>query len=277
MLFRSVMLADMAGYITPQDLMRDGIHPSVEGNRKMAAVWDWAINEAHEKGWISAPPHSNNFNDGETTTTCKKEFASGANDPRSGTMVLFAGHSNIRTDGQKGPTQPNRRLHHRDQSSHRRSEQHTGGGPDSRECHQLRRLPLALIGLGPRQRERLKLAEDACAHPSPEHMSSVTVLQPEQRRTPPRGRSDPNPPANGHAISVLLGDVGRAMEECRDTRGARVKHRRNDTIGFLEPAVSTRKPPDYTPTRARLPDTSPSSSRPGRATTGTRWQRPRTR
>jgi hypothetical protein len=93
-----VILAEMAGYISPDELF-DRTHPQVIGQRKMAAVWDWAINEANRKGWLTEPTESGKFTDGEGTTTCKKELESGNEDPRGQVQVLYAGNSLIRDDG----------------------------------------------------------------------------------------------------------------------------------------------------------------------------------
>lgn len=94
-----VVLADMAdGFIVPEDI-HDGTHPTIEGNRKMAAVWDWAIDQANEKGWLSPPSESALFKDGDATTTCRKQFASGNQDVRSGRQVLYASNPVIHDDG----------------------------------------------------------------------------------------------------------------------------------------------------------------------------------
>lgn len=65
----------------------------------MAAVWDWAINRANEKGWLAGPSESGKFTDGERLTTCKKELGSGNHDPRGGRQVLHATNPVIRDDG----------------------------------------------------------------------------------------------------------------------------------------------------------------------------------
>jgi lysophospholipase L1-like esterase len=46
---KKILLADMnTGFITKKDLV-EGIHPNVEGYKKMSAVWEAAILEAREK------------------------------------------------------------------------------------------------------------------------------------------------------------------------------------------------------------------------------------
>ncbi|KFX87900.1 hypothetical protein V490_07963 [Pseudogymnoascus sp. VKM F-3557] len=94
-----VVLADMAdGFINGGDI-HDGTHPTVEGEKKMAAVWDWAIGKANEKGWITKPSESSKFTDGEGSTTCRKEYGSGKDAPGAGRKVLHASNSVIRDDG----------------------------------------------------------------------------------------------------------------------------------------------------------------------------------
>lgn len=66
----------MADSIGPE-FIHDGTHPTVDGEKRMAAVWDWAINSANEKGWLPGPSEPGNFTDGEGLTTCKKELGSG--------------------------------------------------------------------------------------------------------------------------------------------------------------------------------------------------------
>lgn len=78
-----VILADMAKFIGPE-FIHDGTHPTVKGEMRMAAVWDWAINSANEKGWLTRPSESGRFTDGEGSTTCKKELGSGNHDPAAG-------------------------------------------------------------------------------------------------------------------------------------------------------------------------------------------------
>lgn len=94
-----VILAEMAdGFITINDI-HDGTHPTVLGEQKMAAVWDYAIGLANDKGWISKPTDSSKFADGEGSTTCKKEYGSGNDDPRAGRQILYATDPIIRSDG----------------------------------------------------------------------------------------------------------------------------------------------------------------------------------
>ncbi|RYP05273.1 hypothetical protein DL764_003934 [Monosporascus ibericus] len=94
-----VVLADMAdGFITMDDI-HDGTHPTVLGEQKMAAVWDWAIAKANDKGWITKPTDSSKFSDGEGSTDCRKQYGSGKDDPRGGRQVLYASNSVIRDDG----------------------------------------------------------------------------------------------------------------------------------------------------------------------------------
>lgn len=93
-----VILADMAEFIGDEHI-HDGTHPTVDGEMRMAAVWDWAINRANEKGWLSEPSESGKFTDSEGTTTCKKELGSGNHDPRGGRQVLYASNPVIKDDG----------------------------------------------------------------------------------------------------------------------------------------------------------------------------------
>lgn len=94
-----VVLADMAdGFITAGDI-HDGTHPTVLGEQKMAAVWDWAIGKANDKGWFTKPSESSKFTDGEGSTECRKQYGSGNDDPRGGRQVLYAANSVIRDDG----------------------------------------------------------------------------------------------------------------------------------------------------------------------------------
>ncbi|KAG9249745.1 uncharacterized protein F5Z01DRAFT_631089, partial [Emericellopsis atlantica] len=93
-----VVLADMASFLTLDDI-HDGIHPDVEGEKKMAAVWVWAINYANDKGWITEPTDSGKFDDDQPSRTCRKELGSGAFDYRSGRQVLYARAGEIKNDG----------------------------------------------------------------------------------------------------------------------------------------------------------------------------------
>lgn len=96
-----VVLADMAGtFITLDDIIDGhGTHPTTEGQRKMAAVWDWEINQASEKGWISEPSESSRFSDDKVGTDCRKEFVSGNADFRAGREILFASDPLVKDDG----------------------------------------------------------------------------------------------------------------------------------------------------------------------------------
>lgn len=95
-----VVLADMvAGDFINSSHIHDDTHPNREGNRRMASVWTWAINEANARGWLSAPSESSLFSDGEGSTTCRKSFGSGNGDVKSGRQVLHASNKIIRDDG----------------------------------------------------------------------------------------------------------------------------------------------------------------------------------
>ena len=94
-----VILAEMAdGFITTGDL-HDGTHPTPEGQRKMAAVWDYAIGKANDAGWIKKPSDSGKFTDTGGSTTCRKEYASGNDDIRGGRKILSAADPVIANDG----------------------------------------------------------------------------------------------------------------------------------------------------------------------------------
>ncbi|GKU09908.1 unnamed protein product [Fusarium langsethiae] len=93
-----VVLAEMQPFLQLEDI-HDKTHPTILGERKMAAAWVWAINVAHDRGWIQPPKQSSAFADGDGTTTCRKTFGSGASDGRSGRHILFAADSLIRDDG----------------------------------------------------------------------------------------------------------------------------------------------------------------------------------
>lgn len=93
-----VVLAEMTGFIGPGDI-HDQTHPNVVGQKKMAAVWDWAINYANERGWLAPPTESGKFTDGEGTNTCAKELASGDEDPRGQVQILFASNPLVKSDG----------------------------------------------------------------------------------------------------------------------------------------------------------------------------------
>src|SRR5690606_38970127 len=55
--------------------IRDGIHPTTEGSKRMAAVWIHAINRAIENGWIKEPLYSKIGDDG-VNFTCEKSYGS---------------------------------------------------------------------------------------------------------------------------------------------------------------------------------------------------------
>ncbi|KAI0967672.1 carbohydrate esterase family 3 protein [Xylaria arbuscula] len=76
---QKIQLADMNdGFITLDHILSCGTHPTIEGQRRMAAVWGLAIQEIEERGdWFQAPS-SNVYN-------------SGAQDPRNGMQVLRGG------------------------------------------------------------------------------------------------------------------------------------------------------------------------------------------
>ncbi|CAM1507911.1 Fc.00g047590.m01.CDS01 [Cosmosporella sp. VM-42] len=58
---KHIVLADMAdGFITLSDIGTDGVHPTDGGYKKMAAVWNKAINTAYGLNWLKAPIASNN-------------------------------------------------------------------------------------------------------------------------------------------------------------------------------------------------------------------------
>ncbi|KAF4445873.1 hypothetical protein F53441_10435 [Fusarium austroafricanum] len=93
-----VVLAEMQPFLSISDI-HDGTHPTILGEKKMAAAWVWAINVAHDRGWIKAPKQSSAFSDSEGSSTCRKKFGSGASDSRSGRQILFASDPLIRDDG----------------------------------------------------------------------------------------------------------------------------------------------------------------------------------
>ncbi|PVH89001.1 carbohydrate esterase family 3 protein [Cadophora sp. DSE1049] len=94
-----ILLADMDdGFITLNDIW-DGAHPTMEGARKMAAVWMRAINQANEKNWFSKPRDDVSFVDGDGKTTCEKRYTSGNDDPRGHPQILSASDPLIVDDG----------------------------------------------------------------------------------------------------------------------------------------------------------------------------------
>lgn len=103
---KRVVLADMNdGFILDDDISDeiggkpDNTHPTMEGFRKMAAVWRVAIAEGQDKGWIEAPSDDVDFKDGEASNECNKESGSGNADPRGKTKVLTGASSLIKDDG----------------------------------------------------------------------------------------------------------------------------------------------------------------------------------
>ncbi|SCO35389.1 related to acetylxylan esterase [Fusarium fujikuroi] len=118
-----VVLAEMQPWLSIGDI-HDGTHPTIYGERKMAAAWVWAIGVANDRGWIKEPKQSSLFKDGESSRTCRKKFGSGASDPRSGRQILFASDPAIRDDGT---------YRHKSQLRDDRKGSFTntiGGGPD---------------------------------------------------------------------------------------------------------------------------------------------------
>lgn len=57
-----IVLAEMAGQITVDDLGPDGTHPSDDGYKKMAGVWWTAFQEVEKEGMLT-PPEDNGVND----------------------------------------------------------------------------------------------------------------------------------------------------------------------------------------------------------------------
>jgi lysophospholipase L1-like esterase len=94
-----IVLAEMDdGFITIGEIW-DGIHPVYQGFRKMAAVFHAGILVAQDRGWLKEPNSSPDANDGGASTTCQKQRASGAGDPRGSPQILYAGDATIRDDG----------------------------------------------------------------------------------------------------------------------------------------------------------------------------------
>lgn len=95
-----VQLADMAdGFIPFEFIQPDGTHPTIDGFKRMASVWAWAIDQANSKGWLTEPSESGRFKDGDGSSTCKKEFGSGDQDPRGSKEILTAADPVIADDG----------------------------------------------------------------------------------------------------------------------------------------------------------------------------------
>lgn len=80
---------------------RDKTHPTVEGFRKMAAVWREAFKVVEENKWMKPPRDDVKYPDDDIGggTTCDKDYGSGQDDPRSGIQVLTAGSKRIVDDG----------------------------------------------------------------------------------------------------------------------------------------------------------------------------------
>ncbi|KAI1350842.1 hypothetical protein F5Y01DRAFT_315312 [Xylaria sp. FL0043] len=98
---KKIELADMDdGFITLDHILPCGTHPTIEGQRRMAAVWGLAIQEIEERGdWFQAPSSNVSFSDSGNGTTCAKEYNSGAQDPRNGMQVLRGNSPLIVDDG----------------------------------------------------------------------------------------------------------------------------------------------------------------------------------
>ncbi|KAI1273788.1 hypothetical protein F5Y07DRAFT_402064 [Xylaria sp. FL0933] len=98
---KKIELADMDdGFITLDHILPCGTHPTIEGQRRMAAVWGLVIQEIEERGgWFQAPSSNVSFSDSGNGTTCAKEYNSGAQDPRNGMQVLRGNSPLIVDDG----------------------------------------------------------------------------------------------------------------------------------------------------------------------------------
>ncbi len=96
---RHVVLAEMDDGFIPLSDIWDGTHPTLAGQRKMAAVWREAIAFAEGKDWLRAPSTDVDFSDGDSGTTCEKIYGSGGWDPRAGWQILGAGDPLISDDG----------------------------------------------------------------------------------------------------------------------------------------------------------------------------------
>lgn len=94
-----VILAEMVPFIEWGDI-HDGIHPTILGFKKMAAVWADSINKAHDRGWLKKPSETTKMPDDKASANCRKDFASGENiDPRGKTQILYAANAVIADDG----------------------------------------------------------------------------------------------------------------------------------------------------------------------------------
>lgn len=98
-----VELAEMAdGFMTMSDISGDGIHPTLEGFKKMAAVWRHAFGKVlKHDGWLQEPPSDVFFKDDDVSggRACPKAFASGNSDLRAGEQILTAASPSIANDG----------------------------------------------------------------------------------------------------------------------------------------------------------------------------------
>ncbi|KFX87170.1 hypothetical protein V490_08483 [Pseudogymnoascus sp. VKM F-3557] len=93
-----IVFAEMNdGFITFDDI-HDTTHPTPLGQRKMAAVWTYAINKANSIGLIKTPVDSGTA-DTASSTTCDKVFGSGETSGRAGVQILYAANSLISDDG----------------------------------------------------------------------------------------------------------------------------------------------------------------------------------
>lgn len=96
---RKIILAEMNdGHFIKDTDIHDDTHPTVDGQKKMAAVWLHAINAADQKGWL-VPPQDSGIPDEGGGFTCEKEYESGNKNDRSGWQVLAAANPLISDDG----------------------------------------------------------------------------------------------------------------------------------------------------------------------------------
>ena len=65
-------LTHVAGYIKQADILSDGIHPTNDGYRKMAAVWNVAIEKARKSGFLQEPEDTGIPDDGDGRRLCQK-------------------------------------------------------------------------------------------------------------------------------------------------------------------------------------------------------------
>ncbi|KAI8951129.1 hypothetical protein F4801DRAFT_546511 [Xylaria longipes] len=96
-----IQLADMNdGFITLDHILPCGTHPTIEGQRRMAAVWALAIQEIEEIGnWFQGPSSDVGFSDSSSGSTCAKTYNSGAQDSRNGMQALRGNSPLIVDDG----------------------------------------------------------------------------------------------------------------------------------------------------------------------------------